>query len=241
MTKKAIWIGLAASTIGLALVTGARADDWNKKTVLTFTQPVEVSGHVLPAGTYTFKLANTLSDRHIVQIFNADGSKLIATVTAIPNYRMTSTDQTVIKFREVPAGSPEAIKAWFYPGATTGQEFVYPKHRAVVLAKASNTPVPAMAADAATEDMMKTSPITAITPDAKEVPVAEAIQTIPLMEDSSRSVAASSGRQAPAPAPASKLPTTASPSPLIVLLGSAFVCVAIGLAAINKYVASRSV
>jgi hypothetical protein len=239
MTKKAIWIGLAVSALGLALVSNARADDWNKKTVLTFTQPVEVSGHVLPAGTYTFKLATTLSDRHIVQIFNADGSTLIATVTTIPNYRLESTDQTVIKFREVPAGSPEAIKAWFYPGATTGQEFVYPKHRAVVLAKASRTIVPAIAAEAPTEAVLKTSPIIAITAEAKELPVAEAIQTVPLMEDSSRSVAATGARQAQAPAPL--LPATASPSPLIVLLGSAFVCVAIGLAAISKYVTSRSV
>ena len=237
MTKKAIWIGLAVSAFGLALVSSAPADDWNKKTVLTFTQPVEVSGHVLPAGTYTFTLANTLSDRHIVQIFNADGSKLIATVTAIPNYRLAPTDQTVIKFREVPAGSPEAIKAWFYPGATTGQEFVYPKHRAVLLAKASKTVVPAIAAEAATEDLLKTAPITAITAEAKELPVAEAIQTVPLMEDSSRAVAASGGKRAPVPA--STLPTTASPSPLLVLLGSALVCVAIGLAAISKYATRR--
>jgi hypothetical protein len=175
-----------------------------------------------------------------VQIFNADGTKLIATVTAIPNYRLASTDQTVIKFREVPAGSPEAIKAWFYPGATTGQEFVYPKHRAVVLAKASRTVVPAIAAEAATEDLLKTAPITAITPEAKEMPVAEAIQTVPLMDDSSRAAAASGSRQAQAPAPASTLPKTASSSPLLVLLGSAFVCVAIGLAAISKYATSRS-
>jgi hypothetical protein len=239
MIRKTIWVGLAVSALGLALVSGAGADEWNKKTVLTFTQPVEVSGHVLPAGTYTFKLANTLSDRHIVQIFNADGSKLIATVTAIPDYRLTPTDETVIKFREVPAGSPEAIRAWFYPGATTGQEFVYPKHRAVVLAKASRNAVPAIAVDAATADLLKTAPITAFTPDAKEVPVAEAIQTIPLMDDSSRAVAGSNARQAQAPAP--QLPTTASSSPLIVLLGSAFVCVAIGLAAISKYRTSRSV
>jgi hypothetical protein len=112
------------SVFGLTAAPAARADGRNKKTVVTFSQAVEVAGHMLPAGTYTFQLADSPSDRHVVQIFTADGRRMIATVLAIPDYRLRPTDDTVIQFREVSAGSPQAIRAWFYPGDTSGQEFV---------------------------------------------------------------------------------------------------------------------
>jgi hypothetical protein len=136
-----------------------------QKMVLTFNQPVEIPGRVLPAGTYTFKLADAMSDRHIVQIFNADGSRIIAAVIAIRDYRLTPTDQTIIKFNEVPGGSPKAIRAWFYPGNTTGQEFVYPKARAAELARASKAVVTALSVDVASVDELRTAPIVAVTPE----------------------------------------------------------------------------
>ena len=121
---------------GCASRTRAKADDWNQKTVVTFSGPVEIPGvhlngwGVLPAGTYVFKLLDSQSDRHIVQIFNQDESKIYATILAIPNYRLKPTDKTVMTFRERPAGEPEALRAWFAPGMNSGQEFVYPKEKA---------------------------------------------------------------------------------------------------------------
>jgi hypothetical protein len=117
-----------------------------QKTV-TFSAPVEIPGQVLMAGTYVFKLLDSPSNRTIVQIFNKDQTKLFATVLAIPDYRLKPTGKTVITFDERPAGSPEAIKAWFYPGDEYGQEFVYPKTRAMQLAKVVKQPVPSMAAN----------------------------------------------------------------------------------------------
>jgi hypothetical protein len=35
----------------------AKADEWDKQTIVTFNKPVEVPGSVLRAGTYVFKLA----------------------------------------------------------------------------------------------------------------------------------------------------------------------------------------
>ena len=90
---------------------------------------------VLPAGTYVFKLMNSSSNRHIVQIFNKDETKIYATILAIPNYRLVPKNKTVITFNEGVRGQPEAIRAWFYPGANWGEEFVYPKAKAVELAK----------------------------------------------------------------------------------------------------------
>jgi hypothetical protein len=81
---------------------------------------------VLPAGTYTFRLADSFSDRNIVRIFNRAGTQLIATLMTIPDYRLAPSDDTVIKFGERSGSAPPAIRQWFYPGDSKGQEFIYP-------------------------------------------------------------------------------------------------------------------
>ena len=242
---KTIAVAIALTGLGLASAASARADEWNKKTVITFSQAVEIPGHVLLAGTYVFKLADSMSNRHIVQVFTADESQILATVMTIPDYRLTATDQTVIKFGEVPPDSPEAIRAWFYPGNTIGQEFVYPKSRAIQLATMANAVVPAIAVDVTDVDALKTAPIIAITPDAKEVPVAAAIQTTPnekiatvaTVPNSSSSVAGTTGVKqtgGSAGRNAGQLPKTASRLPLIALLGLGSIGVALGLRVFGK-------
>jgi hypothetical protein len=74
----------------------ARADQWNKATKLTFSEPVEVPGMALSAGTYWFQLLDSSSNRHIVQIWNADRTRLITTILAIPDYRLQPTGSTVV-------------------------------------------------------------------------------------------------------------------------------------------------
>jgi hypothetical protein len=249
MIKNAIWLGFTLSLLGVISASAVRADEWDKKTILTFSQPVEIPGQVLPAGTYTFKLADSLTDRHIVQIFTADGSQIIATVMAIPDYRLTATDQTVIKFGEVPRGSPEAIRAWFYPGNTTGYEFVYPKSRATQLAKAANAVVPAVAVDIADVGALKSVPIVAITPQAKEIPVTAAIQTTPVDQvataaNSSTAVAGTTGLKQAGPSDrrsTRQLPKTASAVPLIGLLGLGSIALAFGLMVFGRNAAASAV
>jgi hypothetical protein len=241
---KTVAAAFAITVLGLGSAGSARADELNKLTILTFSQPVEIPGHVLPAGTYRFQLADSMGDRHIVQVFNADGSKIIATVMAIPDYRLKTTDQTVIKFNEVPRGSPETIRAWFYPGNNVGQEFVYPKARAMQLAKASKSVVPALAVDVADDAALKTAPIVAVTPDEKEVPVTAAIQTTPeervatsaTVPTGSSSVAGTTGidQTDRSARHTRQLPQTASELPLIALLGFGFIAVAFGLMAFGK-------
>jgi hypothetical protein len=225
MIKTLKCAGLALSLVVSISATTARADQANDNTFVTFSEPVEVAGHILPAGKYTFTLADSLTDRHIVQIFN-DNGRLIATVMAVPDYRLKPTDESVIKFAEVPGGSVEAVRAWFYPGNTVGQEFVYPKPRAAQLAKAAHAPVPAIAADAIDADALRTAPIVAITPDEKESPVAAVIRTTPVAEIATVGTLASKPTAAigttgttPVPKAARQLPKTASSLPLIVLCG----------------------
>ncbi len=223
---KTIFAVLALTLLGATLASGVRADEWNKKTVMTFSQPVEIPGQVLPAGTYTFVLLDSPSDRHIVQIFDADGSHLITTVLAINNYRLKPTGDTVVKFAERSGDNPEALKGWFFPGDNFGQEFVYPKQRATELAAISKEPIPATA----DSTDLKVAPIVAETPEQKEVPVAEAIMVTPPPAEVATPASAPVAQTAPAAvaenttapiAEKKELPQTASQLPLIMLLGLA--------------------
>jgi hypothetical protein len=72
----------------LASMPRAKADDWDQKTTFTFSGPVEIPGQVLSAGTYVFKLADSASDRNIVQVFNKDQNHYCGTFLTIPDYRL---------------------------------------------------------------------------------------------------------------------------------------------------------
>ena len=207
---KTVLVVLALAVLGALFAPRAGADEWNKKTVMTFSQPVEIPGQILPAGTYTIKLVDLASERHIVQFLDADGTKVLATVLAINNWRLRPTGKSVVTFAERVGDSPEAVKAWFYPGDNFGQEFVYPKHRAIELAVAAKEPIPAIAEEVAPADL-KTVPIVAVTPEQKEVPVAEVIATSP----------PAAKETTPLVAQNTSLPKTASSLPLIALLGIA--------------------
>lgn len=197
-------ISLCLLAIGVFAVPSATADEWNRKTTMTFSEPVEVPGvgaQVLPAGTYVFRILDSQSDRHIVQIFNPAEDHVFTTILAIPNYRLQTTDKTVITFRERPVGQPPALRAWFYPGRQWGEEFVYAKSRAVVLAKVVKEPVLAtpIELEAAPIEALKTAPVVAIQPTGEEVELAQVVE--------------------PPPVIAANLPKTASLLPLIGLLG----------------------
>src|SRR2546421_8607077 len=138
--NRALVMTFSIPVLCMLFSSAASAQPRSKKTMVTFSAPVEVPGvnaQVLPAGTYMFKLLDSQSDRHIVQIFNKEGTHVYSTILAIPNYRLKATDKTVMTFSERAVGDPQAIRAWFYPGDNSGQEFVYSKKRAIALAKSA--------------------------------------------------------------------------------------------------------
>jgi len=111
----------------MAFLPAARADEWNQKTKMKFSEPIEIPGAVLPAGTYWFVLLDNPSDRQIVQIFSSDWSTLYATLLTVPTQRMEPTDHTEIKLAERLHSQPEAVLDWYYPGLLIGHEFLYPR------------------------------------------------------------------------------------------------------------------
>jgi hypothetical protein len=177
--------------------SNAKADTRDKATKLTFNEPVEVPGMALGAGTYWFQLADTRANRNIVQIWNEEHTQLIATLLAVPDYKLHPAGNDFVKFDERPTGTPEAIQAWFYPGDNFGQEFVYPKARATQIAQQAQRPVLEMPDEKVTAavPVMQQAPVKAVQPTGEEVELAE-VDAI-----------------------AEVLPTTGSPLPLLGLLG----------------------
>ncbi len=138
---------MLAGVLTLAGALTLNADEWNMLTKVTFSGPVEVPGKVLPAGTYIFKLLDEPSSRNIVLIYDASQKHLEDMVLAISDERLRPTGKSVIQFTEEPAGTPEALKAWFYAGSHYGEEFVYPHDQAVKLAQANHQKVYSTDAD----------------------------------------------------------------------------------------------
>src|SRR5258708_27945791 len=115
----------------LLLIAGsiARSSVSDKLTIFTFSQPVELPGVTLPAGTYAFKLLDSIADRSIVQVFDKDQRKVFATILAIPDYTPQPSNKTIIKFSETTPGGPKAIREWVYPVEAMGWVIVSAKKR----------------------------------------------------------------------------------------------------------------
>jgi hypothetical protein len=122
---RSIQLSMCAAALCATCAMAVKADTWDKKTVVTFSDAIEIPGQVLPAGRYVFILDTFLSDRHIVKIWNADQTQILAIVHAIPSERMNPPDTSIFEFDNRVGDSPNALHYWFYPGYTIGQEFVY--------------------------------------------------------------------------------------------------------------------
>ena len=188
--KKWFMMLMCVGLLGAILAPAIRASEFDRKTIFTFSGPVEIPGKVLPAGTYVFTLLDSVGSRNIVQIWTKDQTRLLGTYLTINDERLKPAEKPIITYDERPSGSPEAIHAWFYPGYPDGQEFVYPKSRAKTLAAQVNEPVLSMpeqpgsnlgtqAASASEPEVqaMEQAPVTSVQPsgEEQEVLVAQAI------------------------------------------------------------------
>jgi hypothetical protein len=232
-TRFSLALGLAAA---LAVSTAvARADAWDKRTTVSFSQSVEVPGYVLQPGKYVMKLVDLAADRHVVQFMNERGNHVYAAAMAIPAYRTEVTDKTVITFYEARAGQPDPIRYWYYPGDNFGQEFVYPKghlteiaavtHETtsaydtrsqanagrVAVAEPAREPSPAPVSEPAAPSSI------VIAPEEANAPVEIAQATPPRQEEP---IAEPRNEIPPTP---TELPRTASELPEIALVGLIFI------------------
>jgi len=224
----------AAACLGMTLMAAtAFADQWDKKTILTVSQSIQVPGKVLPPGTYVMKLYNSLGNRNVVQIFNENETEVLATILAIPNYRLKPTDKTHFSYWETSIGRPVPLKSWFYPGDNFGQEFAYPKDAATEIARETREEVPAIHTEKPAE--LQTAELGLVEPSGEEKPIfktwepeAKREEPMPAPKVGSAPVA-----KEPAPEPAA-LPETASYLPLFSILGFGSLASSLALKVIRK-------
>lgn len=237
-------LSFAAMTVAVA--PAVHADAWDKKTIATFSQSIEIPGKILAPGTYVFKLMDSPSNRHIVRITNEREDQVIATVLAIPNYRLEPKSKTVFTFYEMPGGQPEVLREWFYPGDNFGQEFAYSKKRhleilAAIRGVSTTTEVQVAAAVATpvvtteetrTVEAVETAPAPTADTTAVQVEETEKLES-PAEPVESVEPPAPAPAVEPTPEPQSdddkSMPKTASQLALIGLLGAAAAFTAFGV------------
>jgi hypothetical protein len=216
-----MWSKAAATLGALALAAGALlADDYDKRTVVRFNQPVIVAGVetvTLQPGTYVVKLMRHDHNRNIVQFFNERGDHLYATVLAIPQFRLEPAPKSEFSFWETPAGNPIALRSWFPAGDQFGQEFVYPKGLAARIARQAGEPV--LVTEAATEPELLTAPVEQVDQTGEERPVEVALAAPPPAPAPPPVTAAPEPEPLQAPEPPAELPATASPYFAAALIG----------------------
>jgi hypothetical protein len=168
-----------------------RPSDFDQKTIVTFTGPVEIPGKALPPGTYVFKVLDNVANRDVIQVLDKDEKHVYGTFLGIPVETDKPPEKPIIRFKETAPGAPPAIEAWFYPGRTDGHELVYPHQHAVELAKANNQNVASTANNTASNTtsandkndasvaQMKNATVNRVTPEGKEVKVTK-IQIVSL-------------------------------------------------------------
>ena len=219
-----------AVALTFALAPGAHADENDRLTYMTFSGPVQVPGVTLAAGTYTFKLADGAASRHVVQIFNKQDNKLITTVMTIPNQRLDPVKDTFVMFTERPAGVPVAVKAWFYPGRSIGEEFLYPKQQAMQIAKATHESVLTTQGD----EVTATSATARVDDGGTVTPFNDNTATVGTSGRVASSQQAAADTRTPPPLTERTLPRTASPIALLELLSGLSLAGALGLRQLRK-------
>ena len=202
-------MGTCAAVILGATLAGAQGLDTSRTTIVTFSAPVALPGVTLPAGSYMFRLADSQTNRNIVQVFDKDRTKIIATILAVSAQRNKPADETVITFKESPANAAPAVQYWYYPGETTGQEFAYPKKQAMAIASAAHTSVLAVDTDSDKYDAATAGEVSRVEAGAEATQTAAAaVQAQPQSQPAETPAPAA---QATQPVPNSDV--TATPQP----------------------------
>lgn len=245
-----------ATAVLLAVTMSVSAQDLNtqERTYLTFSGPVQLPGMTLQPGTYTFRLADSPS-RNVVQVLSQDEQEIFGQFLFVQKPRMDVSGETVVTFREMPAGMTPAVQYWFYPGEKIGKEFIYPKDQALRIARvtgqtvlteegpvsaqsevsaaieAAETPsASASVSEPPTETQFQQSAIAETEPSPAELSQAQAgveVSTNPVIDSTQETIEGAVGTTG-------ELPRTASPLVFSGLLGLLSLAGALGLRAARR-------
>jgi len=240
-------LGIVCALATVAFAPISKADDYDKKTVISTNAAIEVPGAILAPGTYVLKLLNSSSNRHIVQIMNERQNRTYALTFTAAARRLEPTSKTVLTFYESRGNRPQAIRTWFYPGELDGQEFLYKRDQARLIginATAATEEV-AFAAKVETaaqvdEPAVEQAAAIQVTEAAKPAEVVAEVET--KVEEPVLLAQNEEPKTEPAPEPVTapqeiaavstehtELPKTASNLPLVALGGLSMIGIAFGM------------
>ena len=215
----------------IAVAASSRAANFGRSFTMQANEPLMVGNTLLPDGRYIWTLADSSSNRHIVEITNQATRHVQATILAIPKYREVVTPKNELQFWETPAGRPRAIRAWFSPGDNFGQEFPYPQSFVLTTPVILTPPVPRTLSLTPNTGSPLSAPPQRIAKPLSQKPRPKAMASIsPRRVWPEGSWAVITESSAPAQAPAHKgslwqtlrgLPLTATLAPLVGLIGVA--------------------
>jgi LPXTG-motif cell wall-anchored protein len=213
----------AVATIAGLAPTVASAQPADKTTYFTFSGPVDMPGVALPAGKYVFRLANPDTSRNVIQVASADGKRVVGLFFSHPAERRDAAKDSEIRFMEASAGTPPAIKTWWYPGERTGYEFVYPKSQARRIAQRTKQDVLTTKVESTTAQQTNTEALTRVSAAGNEIQVEGAGIAEPNPSGSAQRGEVTNG-SAPTKVGTvararTQLPQTGSNSPLVALIG----------------------
>jgi len=206
-----------AICVGTLALIPLQADQSDKKTIITIDAPMQVPTMTLQPGTYTLKLLESTSNRHVVTIWDQDGMKLVTTVMAIPNYRLKPTGDSKFTLWEAPVNQPQALRSWFYPGDNFGQEFAYPRAKADEISLMTKEQVPALSA----EDQMKFGTATQSSASAETAQVTTAVPSARNETTVAAAVVAEPTPPEPTPAPKAAADPAPAAAPVAATVASA--------------------
>jgi hypothetical protein len=129
---KALQLAVCGAVLCGLLSAGARADDYNNKTIVTFRDAVQIPGQVLAPGTYVFMLLNSPANRNVVEIWNADQKELLASLQTNsetdwppPDRPIYTPDHPRFQLDEQGSGQPLLLRSFYFPSYLEGHDFIY--------------------------------------------------------------------------------------------------------------------
>jgi hypothetical protein len=214
----------AIAIAGGLMPAKAAAQTVDKRTYFTFSGPVEIPGAALPAGKYVFRIADPETSRTVVQVASADGKRVYGMFFSRAAERQTAANDAEVRFMESPRGVPPAIRTWWYPGERTGREFVYPKQQARRIAERAHEPVLTTVKESTTTKETDTTELTRIAPGGGDTQAGgenSAAEANPsgLAQKGERAPSSIQTPVATVAKARTRLPQTASASPLVALIG----------------------
>ena len=193
---------------------------FDKKTIYTFSGPVELPRVALQPGQYIFRLADPETTRKILQVVSADGKQVYGNFFWIPLERAEVKAGPEVRLMEATAGAPPAIRAVWYPGERTGWELIYPRQQAMRIARHVADPVLTTKADSSKTDETATDELARVSSSGQDVAPSARTDAPESVGTSGRAdaepVAQTPARPEPPAQPEREtLPQTASPQMLI--------------------------